>query len=594
MDIKEISQNFDEPNMRTVDFEPEIGPIENNKKVPAEEVQVLLGDEVFSLLENPEFMAAWEDLYAGCNWATVFQSCFYVKSWYAVFKEENLPVMVMEMDLEGRLSGLLSMAVSKEEMEKGGKVKLFGAGGYEAEYQVWLARGGRQDVFIKKAFERLMDTFPKCSIVFRYVTSRELLNWVDQEKKWKKRCVIQPFMRPLMHSRSPKISEILTPKGQYKSKLGKLKRNKGFSFVRIHGKEQFEEVLGEIEKQFDFRQAAMFNKNQFRDNPAKSNFYRELFEKELLHVTVLKIRNEILASMVALAGKKWVHLQGINTYSPVHSKFSPGMLHFYLLGELLVNEQVETFDLTPGWDSYKEMWTTDSDTVYSLTVTENRSFFFKRFVRKLYHRLLLKMGYRPMSVDLFWIRRKYLFKHKGFWAALKGGSSTFKEREKGREKGLQYFSTNDVGPGRLKGLSIKKNSLEDLLNFEPVQFHMTRWEFMEMAMNNLGRNQNVYTVCSGTDLLAFAWEARVPQGEKKTKEQELLPQGAIVIGDFYCHPSYYESFEHFISATLLLVRKENKNRELFYKVNRTERKLKNAIENIGGVLFEGGEKAGNR
>src|SRR5687768_18143535 len=57
--------------------------------------------------------------------------------------------------------------------------------------------------------------------------------------------------------------------------------------------------------------------------------------------------------------RSWLHLQGINSFAAAYARYSPGIIHFLLLGKLLAEEGVAVFDLTPGADAYKDTLATD-------------------------------------------------------------------------------------------------------------------------------------------------------------------------------------------------------------------------------------------
>src|SRR5690606_22760286 len=156
----------------------------------------------------------------------------------------------------------------------------------------------------------------------------------------------------------------------------------------------FESILPELTLQFDFRQGGLFNKNQFRDKPLKGEFMKELFRKGILHVTTLKLDDEIIGSLVGVAGKGWVHLQGINTHSPFYANHSPGMLHCASLGQLLDEEGVAVFDLSPRGDTYTERMGTRHDQVCMLVIANNTAFLLKRLLKKQIYIYTVKKGIR--------------------------------------------------------------------------------------------------------------------------------------------------------------------------------------------------------
>ncbi|WP_215222880.1 GNAT family N-acetyltransferase [Echinicola shivajiensis] len=534
-----------------------------------DQMQMLLGVEAFEWMRDREFLESWDSLYDECPWATVFQSRKYVHSWYLTFNSEYAPLLVFSYDPEGKLDGLLTMTLSKAAINYPKSVKIMGAGLYDAEYQVWLASEENEHAFIDQALGLIWGKFPKADIIFRYIPKGTLVSSFENSKNWKKRCVIQPFRRPLMKTQSSEISNIISPKGQYKTKFKKLGKLKGYSFRKITEQSQFEEILPQIIDQFDFRQAAMFNKSQFRESPQKINFYLRLFKEGLLHVTVIMVHREVLASMVALHGKKWVHLQGINTHSPIHSKLSPGMLHFYLLAERLVEERVDTFDLTPGWDTYKEMWMTESDTVFSLVATRNSFFYFKKKAKKYIYDLILKMGLRPMSVEMYWEKRKYLLKKKGLSAFVFGEFNASLKKENAKFY-IENRDSNVIGE-----IPFRKNSLNDLLKYDSGKSMITRWELMERAMFCLGGQCNLYTHTNRSQLLVCVQELK---DNNELTRAFSYNKDSVFLELIYCHQDQLDQIGSFILSVINRIEERKRSNKVYLIADKRNRELCKALE----------------
>src|SRR5690554_3069973 len=84
-------------------------------------VQLLTGREVLELLPNAEFHNQWNELYQSCPWATVFQSYEFVSTWFNLFQDQYLPILV-KGEMDGELVGLLTLAIRINRESKG---KLF-------------------------------------------------------------------------------------------------------------------------------------------------------------------------------------------------------------------------------------------------------------------------------------------------------------------------------------------------------------------------------------------------------------------------------------------------------------------------------------
>lgn len=536
-------------------------------------VELFTGEEAFNILSDPAFNAGWDALYEACPWATVFQCRDFVASWYQTYKGVYLPIIILG-EVGGELAGLLTLAVSlPDEGERNlhkKELRIIGAGHFEAEYQVWLAEEHNGSTFIKAAIEAVRKRFPASQILFRYLPPQTPLSWVTDEPEWKKQCVLEAFRRPLMDLNDPKVSKLFR-KNEFRNKLNRLKRLGNLTFERIHDSEEFAVILPELAVQYDFRQGAMFNKNRFRESPLKAAFLENIFKKGLLHVTVLKVDEEILAAIVAVQGKNWVHLGGINVHSASHGGYySPGFVHFLMLGQQLVKEGVAVFDLTPGGDYYKERMATRHDQVYELTIANSQLFYAKRAVKKIFHKQLIKAGLRPMSVELEIDKKSYLLKNriKVFLkpSALKARVSSMRSKKSNRIFLIEAGSTNTFN-------SLKQNKLNDLLDFDGANGWLTRWEFLENAMRRFENGECCYTWSENGRLMCCAWlNGDLPtNGQSKEETKQEIP----VVHELYCHSEFSDKLVNFLNS----VAKQTINGQIL--ISPSDTRLQRLLENGG-------------
>ncbi|MBD1397721.1 GNAT family N-acetyltransferase [Pontibacter sp. JH31] len=521
-------------------------PTENINKA----VELLIGEPVFAMLEDRDFQNGWDTLYEACPWGTVFQSRGFVGAWYRTYRERYLPVLALTRGPGGRLTGLLALAQAGAQPAAG--APLLGAGHFEAEYQCWLAAGQAQgEAFITAALEQLGRHFARSPVLFRFLPPGAPLDWARTDPGWRSRCVLQAARRPLMDTKDPNLSSLLKLSGQNKTKLNRLRRLGEVRLERVTDAGAFSAVLGELAVQYDFRQGALYNKNRFRENPRKAIFLQELFNQGLLHVTVQKLNEEIIAAMVAVSGKGWVHLQGLNIHSPFYAKHSPGMLHFFMLGDLLAKEDVQMFDLTPGGDFYKERFATTNDWVFNLAITSDPFYQFKKRIRKKLHDYLISSGSKPMAFEIVIHRKldtfknitRYILKEKGlFNTLLSQASHVF------GTKPSKVYLMSSLLEQHYKALPIKEDSLGDLLEYEPKGFSMSRWTFLEQAMHRFERGEQIYTYNCNGRLMAYAWLS-ISDGQK-AKHSPPLPLNAPVLHNLYCHPDYLANFSTFLAAVI--------------------------------------------
>lgn len=516
----------------------------------AAEVELLVGDEVFGLLSDAGFLKDWEALYRACPWATVFQSPAFVATWYQVYQQEYLPVLV-RAGAAGHLTGLLALAVPFADAGTatiGTRGRMVGAGQYEAEYQAWLAAAS-DGTFIQAALAVVGQRFPRHHLQLRFLPPDTPLDWLRDSPGERGRCVLQPYNRPLMEMNDPAFPKLFH-KTEYRNKLNRLKRLGEPHLELVTDGGHFAAILAELTAQYDFRQGALFNKNQFRDNPRKAALLLALFERHLLHVTVLKVDAEMLAAIVAVKGPAWVHLGGINIHNPRFADYSPGFVHFLLLGQQLAREGVPVFDLTPGEDAYKERFATRHDQVYELTVAATAAYRLKRQLRMQLHHRLIRAGIRPMTVELQVKKMRYFFRARLRGLMTPGGvASLLNQVKRLWVSPTPLLYVRPAGPEGLPAAFLpQKDSPGDLLDFEPQKGGITRWTFLGEAMRRFEAGNRSYTWSEGGRLLACAWVGGPPSAGSPDLPMAALPAGAALLQGFYCHPAGRDRWPAFLQA----------------------------------------------
>ncbi|OKL39551.1 GNAT family N-acetyltransferase [Pontibacter flavimaris] len=533
----------------TISNEEDI-PLKDKKGGAPLITKLLVGEEAFKVLSEPMFKLEWDLLYGTCAWCTVFQSREFVETWYDIYREEYLPIVVTATE-DNHLAGLLTMALPRTCVDEQGILKrpgrIVGAGQYEAEYQCWLSGRVYAEEFIKKALQSIAGTFRGCDIHFRYLPSAIPLAWVQADPYWRNRLILQPATRPLMAMRSPQFSKLFT-KPEFKNKVNRLKRHGKFRFEIVTQKSYFEEILPELVLQYDFRQGAMFNKNQFFENPLKIRFLLAVFDKGLLHVSVLKVNQKIMAAIVAVAGKGWVHLGGINTHAPYKAKFlSPGFVHFIMLGKHLATSGFEVFDLTPGGDAYKERLATDHDLVYEMILPGTVISKTKRLLKKNLFSRLVQAGKRPMSVELTLRKEVYLLKAhvRSMLNPKLALSKLLAKQRRPMQIRPDWNETADPMMG------VQENDLKELLLYTPAKYDVSRWEFLETAMRRLEAGDTCYTWSKDGQLMACAWLVDLVVDSENT-----APEKPFQLELTYCQTAARKQLPAFLAAISRLLQGE--------------------------------------
>lgn len=510
----------------------------------AEQTEILIGDDVLDLLQDARFLEQWDQLYNACPWATVFLHRSFVATWYKLYSNEFLPILVKSVYAD-QLTGLVTLGKSKDGL-------ITGAGAHLAEYQGWLIEDGNDESFIKNALLEVNRHFPENRIQFKYILPGVSFSFAEKDPKWKKRSFIKRSRQPLMAIDDAHLTSELKKKNR-REKVNRLKRLGELKFERITDYAAFEAAIDEMALQSDFRKGAVYNKVSFKADPLRKKFLLALFRLNILHVTVIKIGDKIISSNVSTKGNGQIHLQGINSFNAAYAKHSPGILHFLMLGKLLVEEGegYPFFDLTPGGDAYKAILATEYSVGYVLSVGSKYHGVKKRMRIRLniaVTKAAAAFGVKPAELkktkNTFGIQLRKLTH-----AARQGVSSLFAflgHVLKKEKKTLKcWVAQNRAAASGL--VSIQKDDINDLLSYDKQDVRYNLQEFLSNATGRIEEGGHCYTWAENGQLLGCAWVTSQPSA---TPENEFgITDGFIItLYNVYCHPNYGNKFPHFLQS----------------------------------------------
>jgi CelD/BcsL family acetyltransferase involved in cellulose biosynthesis len=505
--------------------------------------ELLVGPAVLNLLEDSRFIDGWNHLFNTCPWATVFQSPSFVTTWYRIYGTAFLPVLI-KTEYAGKLTGLLTLAKDKNGL-------ITGAGANQAEYQVWLGEDANDETFIKSALLAVRRFFPRNKIQLKYIPAGVSLDFTKKDSTWSKRCFVKASRQPLMIINDVHLTNELRKKNR-REKINRLKRLGALTFERISDYAAFVSVFDELALQSDFRKGAMYNKVVFKTDPLRKKFLLALFEQNNLHATVLKLNDTIIASNVSIGGNSRFHLQGINSFAVPYARYSPGIIHFLLLGKLLAEEGVAVFDLTPGADAYKDTLATEYTEAYTLSIGNN----YYRFTNRLRSRL---NRYVKNKAALVGIKRDTLKKVqrsielnkvKFMHLARKDLTSLFAfflSKLKRRRKTMKCwvvqnaFTTAGV-------IIIHKDNLNDLLDFDQQEITYSQQEFLADAMHRFEEGSHCYSWAEDGLLLGCAWLTGLPSSMAEYSYGHKIEGFIFSLSGLYCHPKARKRYSLFLQS----------------------------------------------
>ncbi len=489
-------------------------------------LEILRGSDADEALQSPVFQANWDKLKRACPWSTVFQGAPFVTVWYGCYAEQYEPIVVREVAPDGTLEGLLFLARDRV------SGTLVPCGASQAEYSTWLARPDRVTAFAEGAWSALARLFPQGRIVFLFLAPNTPVTF---SAPWRHRCFLRPFARPLLDTtpESDVVHTSLKKKGN-KSKLNHLQRLGAFEFKRVENVAEFDRFLDEMIPFFEARQLALAGTAPFREDPHRRGFLRELFRRNLLHVTATTVDGRLAAGHVGQINGDQVVL-GMIAHSPFLAKYSAGKLHMLLLAAELQKERFSAFDLTPGGE-YKERFATHRDEAHALVVCLS----VRQARLHSLQRHLIEVGKRFVSAEtakalVAKVRHKLKLVR---WsrlplALLRTAGRAMASRVEYRVYALEAAAAAAARP---VPEFLNRDRLSDLLLYEPAESSQPpRQAFFQAALERLGEGQRFYSRVEGGRLVHWGWvnEHEAVSTPTETGRPIVLPVRSAVLFDFY-------------------------------------------------------------
>lgn len=483
-------------------------------------LKLLTGKHAVACAKEAAFQSQWMTLYAACPWATACQHPQFVVAWYDHYQADYLPVMVIGESDDGKLVGLLTLALRAR------SATMSGAGDQQAEYQGWMHVPNAGDGFIGEAIGILRAAFPSTDLCLKYLPPGIPLRAFEIQERYAGLVSLRRHRRPLMKI-EPSAMQRQRSKKNHRQNYNRLGRIGTVSFEKIVGHDRFVDAFDEICLQYDFRQGALHRSMPFSDDASKRPFYVQLHKSGLLHATLLRVGMTIAATHIGLLSPgRAVHL-GINTHAPALAAHSPGTLLLAMLGVHLASEDIPWLDLTPGGDGYKEHFATDHDEVFELTVYGDKRRRWRREAilagTRLLKNGLRKAGYRP-SDAMAAIRR---MRNPGIPAVL--------HRHRARSRELTHCASCQAAPARR--LPIAKNNAHHVIRFDAQGSSTGYREFLSVAMRRMERSNDLYSLVLDDILAICCWVQikRHAAPSRRSTEDEESGSCTILLSDLYVH-----------------------------------------------------------
>ena len=451
----------------------------------ADGVTLVHGLAAGALLDDVEFRQAWCDLSAACPWATPWQSFGYATAWLSVYERDFEPLLVLQRDSSGTLTGLMPLAIDKR------SGALVHVGAHQAEYQGWLTVEARSDRFITEAIETLRLAYPRQRLRLHFLPPGTPVDWCAAGR-WG--LILRQKKRPLLALGGAGGVEKSLKKKHTRNRINRLQRVEHLRFVQLYTREQLEQIIDALADDCDLRQGALNASLPFRDDPNKREFWLRLLDTPgLAHASVLLLGEKVIAAHIGLINRTSVAL-GVMAHSPFVAENSPGKLLILMLGRELGQQGFRDLDLTPD-GAYKDQIANHADRVHSLSL---------HFHPADFVRALLKERMRLCAKRLLGPRGQNLVTRTNEWVVARYQHLAHKATHR---RATLLYSTS---PEKVRSLDqdplLKVNCIPDLLLYRPAgKTRRSRTEFLKQALERLEAGDRSYTLVRDGVLLHCAW-----------------------------------------------------------------------------------------
>jgi hypothetical protein len=273
----------------------------------------------------------------------------------------------------------------------------------------------------------------------------------------------------------------------------------------------------------------------FGPDMLKREFHRNLFlsaPKNLI-LTVTFIDGQPVAGEFAGFAKGIMHLY-LGMHSPFLNEYSPGFMHLLQLCRYAEQEEIQKIDLTPGGDSWKERFASESDQVVYAVLYKSKFPKIRAEIKwnleQIAKAVLSKLGLKAKT--------NYFINH--LKSAIKAKNNSKDQKLELFERALQLPQTPHQNE---KPFKVQENSIADLLLYKPNESISARCEFLYNTYQYIEAGAISYSVSNNYCLLANAWVLKNKQvfTINNTEFNGLSPENRTLIGLYFDEKVLHES-----------------------------------------------------
>ncbi|UJP64869.1 GNAT family N-acetyltransferase [Mongoliitalea daihaiensis] len=445
--------------------------------------------EFLTLKSKTALVEAWKELIHLDSGASIFQHPSFILDWYEVYAAKFSPVILFGFS-EDKLMGVLSLANPLASKERN---HLVGAGSVFALYQTWVVKEGFLRVFWEEGIVKLL-LEKGYSVNLKSLPGEQSYQELANLASFQKYTVLESHNNPVLDLQSEGIKEVLG-KRHFKAKFNRFQRAGNTQFIRLEQQNEFDQSISDIQVFLNLRQGAAFNKFPLAKDPEQEEIFAKWFRSGVLQATILQLDGELIASVMVIDDfGKTSHLAGLITYSPVHAKLSPGLVHVYMLAYYLQEHGYQDLKLSPGDDAYKERFSNRREVMQEVLLSKNPLELAKRKARIRFRNYLKTKGIRPMAFQVDISKKKADFKTQSW--------NIFKPIKTHSWEFLVQFIQANASNCFFKQSPEK---LKNLLFVTDTCLEISRWRFLEDALERLENQEQCLTMVKDDKVLLCIW-----------------------------------------------------------------------------------------
>ena len=312
---------------------------------------------------NDGYRKRWLRIYNNCKWSYPFSSLAFCEAWMQNYKSEWTPVIIYSLDKKGEITALFPLAFNQH--------IITGMGANQSEYHTPLALETDIQQFFNESFLLIRRIYPYFDFYLKYVDLNKMGALTTSYLTQHPHCILTSHRRPLKRLNLDDIEKSLNNKTNRK-KFKSLNNRGEYNYERIEDVNKAVDLFKQMADIYDVRQGSQKNVCPFTDDSNKLNFHLQWIERDFnqTNLYVMSLNSRVIGALFCV-NSNGVDSVAIIAFSPEFHKYSPSRLLVHLASKSMIENGIDTLDLTPGEDRWKDDFANYNDTVYELKFVKN-------------------------------------------------------------------------------------------------------------------------------------------------------------------------------------------------------------------------------